>query len=524
MDGGQEEASSGKGGGTGGHRRGEWRNGRRGYRRARRRRAGRRRYGGRNGRYRPRRFGDRRRRDRRVGRRWDGRADVVGRVASWEPVEWSSPVGLPARRVGRELCFDSTRVLECVRGQHFRFRRAARDAMPCTAPSGGTRDLHQAGPAISHAAGATPKKCQAAGICISFDRLLLERGLPHQRGRPDRHVRYDHARVQLLVHGSTKSCTTGSDDRLHRHDRVLQQQRLLGTCMKCDSTTHACVAAKSADDPNGRCAGTCDAAGACKSKQGQTCNTGRGGCVSGTTCSPDGVCCDTACTGSCVACDIAGHQGTCTNLSAGATPHSDHTACGGTGTCAGSCGSNGTCSFPTSACGSATCSSTTAVTAAGTCSNGSCVKPAAQSLRRQPHLLRERLQGHVCGAIPTANPATSARRASATWVRQRSRVDPPPTPARFAQTERCICWGDNSWSAGHRQLCVLYHPSLVQLTKPAIAISGGQSACALLNDGTVACWGDNAWGQLGNGSFTASPTPVPVQGFLRLLRPSLRAA
>jgi hypothetical protein len=56
-----------------------------------------------------------------------------------------------------------------------------------------------------------------------------------------------------------------------------------GTCQSC-STSHTCVAVVNADDPNGRCLGTCDATGACKSKKGQSCQTVTSGCASGTTC------------------------------------------------------------------------------------------------------------------------------------------------------------------------------------------------------------------------------------------------
>ena len=41
---------------------------------------------------------------------------------------------------------------------------------------------------------------------------------------------------------------------------------------------------------------------------------------------------------------------------------------------------------------------------------------------------------------------------------------------------------------------------------------GFSFACALKTDGTVWCWGDNQHGELGNGTTTASPYPVQVQG------------
>jgi hypothetical protein len=107
-----------------------------------------------------------------------------------------------------------------------------------------------------------------------------------------------------------------------------------GVCQAC--TKGVCTSLKSQDDP-GVCAGTCDSTGACKSKQGQTCQTAGGGCAAGTTCSPDGVCCDSACDQACRSClgsKTGGADGTCANMTNGAS-------CGGTGGqyCnAGTCG------------------------------------------------------------------------------------------------------------------------------------------------------------------------------------------
>jgi hypothetical protein len=149
-----------------------------------------------------------------------------------------------------------------------------------------------------------------------------------------------------------------------------------GACATC-GVDHVCATVKGMDDPTGRCAGTCDATGVCKSKQGQACQATAGGCVSGSICA-DGFCCNRACTATCEACDVAGALGTCTTLTSGAPPRATRTACAGAGTaCAGTCnGTSPNCFYTTAACGTASCPTSTTYQAAGVCNQGTCDMPA----------------------------------------------------------------------------------------------------------------------------------------------------
>lgn len=80
------------------------------------------------------------------------------------------------------------------------------------------------------------------------------------------------------------------------------------------------------------------------------------------------------------------------------------------------------------------------------------------------------------------------------------------------------CWGDNSRGQLGRAGGSSSVPVVADLStssalrgKEVIDISASDNfTCALASDGSVACWGDNQYGQLGNGSFTSSSTPVKV--------------
>lgn len=172
--------------------------------------------------------------------------------------------------------------------------------------------------------------------------------------------------------GAAKKCNTST----HQCTGCLTRGDCSGACQACSNGT--CTAVKNQDDPGG-CAGTCDATGACKAKQGQTCSTGSD-CVGGTC--ADGYCCNGTCNQSCEACNIAGHEGTCTPLSAGATPLSGHPACSSADSrCPSSCQGANTCAYSNNTpCGQATCSSDhLGYQYAGSCSNGTCNFPAAGS-------------------------------------------------------------------------------------------------------------------------------------------------
>ncbi len=143
-----------------------------------------------------------------------------------------------------------------------------------------------------------------------------------------------------------------------------------GTCKSCNITGAVGICSNVAaglDDTNGvpACSGvnqSCDGNGVCKKENGQTCSATTE-CLSGFC--VDGVCCNAACTGTCVACNI-GTVGTCSNVAVGQDD---------VGTCAGtdvSCDGAGACKSTLGVACSANAECLSAFCVDGFCCNTAC--------------------------------------------------------------------------------------------------------------------------------------------------------
>lgn len=106
-------------------------------------------------------------------------------------------------------------------------------------------------------------------------------------------------------------------------------------------------------------------------------------------------------------------------------------------------------------------------------------------------------------------------------------IPPIPTQVSVGDTHTCTlmsdgqtkCWGDNTYGQlGNGSTTASPSPILVTGISNATQISSGYGyTCALITDGTVECWGNGGLGQLGNGvatiytTGTNPPNPTPVQ-------------
>jgi hypothetical protein len=111
-------------------------------------------------------------------------------------------------------------------------------------------------------------------------------------------------------------------------DGVCCASAACGTCQRCSdpASLGTCAVVKGAADPDS-CAGSCDAAGACKRLRGQACSV-TGDCLSDPC--VDGVCCEHTCA-TCQACNLSGSPGTC----AAVINAEDPDTCATTSTCNG---------------------------------------------------------------------------------------------------------------------------------------------------------------------------------------------
>jgi len=137
-----------------------------------------------------------------------------------------------------------------------------------------------------------------------------------------------------------------------------------GPCKSCNvaGSEGKCVLAMAGSEVAGSCSNgqACDGSGNCTSGNGQA-------CTSATTCASgfcvDGVCCNSACSGTCTSCSLTGQAGKCSPYPAGTDPQNE---CGkGTGVCKSTCDGAGTCAYPQSA---VACGSCMTCDGYGTCS------------------------------------------------------------------------------------------------------------------------------------------------------------
>lgn len=242
---------------------------------------------------------------------------------------------------------------------------------PCQAPAGATATC--SGMACDFTCGGPMKRCSGGTKCIPSSGCCTNSDCPAMPSGQTGTCDSGTAMCNYACPANTQACTSAATTTCIPVGGCCSNTDCAETCRVCSSATHTCMPVTSQDDPSGRCAGTCDAAGACKSKKGQACAATIGGCITGSTCA-SGFCCNQSC----------GNDATCA------------------GTCAGR--PDGTCQYPTTACGTAICSGPNFVDR-GTCAQGSCSAPTP----------RPCAGGFVCSANACKTACTASSDCAATY-------------------------------------------------------------------------------------------------------------
>ena len=149
--------------------------------------------------------------------------------------------------------------------------------------------------------------------------------------------------------GNGEGCTTSTASACASGNCVdgvcCDTKSCTGPCKSCSVSGHegTCFVAQAGTEVPGSCSSgqACDGSGNCKASSGQTCSSAST-CASGFC--VDGVCCNSACNGTCVSCNQAGLAGKCSPYPFGNDPEKECSK--GSGTCKSACDGVGSCVYP----------------------------------------------------------------------------------------------------------------------------------------------------------------------------------